>query len=108
MDRLRVTDLTGRTVVTKDGIQLGDVVDLDLDPADWRVHWIYLRLHRALTDRFHIDAPFVMGTRTISFSVEYVANIDKEIALRVTLEEIIPVSVVANETDATNHLGRGA
>lgn len=109
MDRFRTRDLLGKRVLTRDGIELGEILDVELEPAGWRVTWIFTRLHRDVTDRFHISAPFVMGTKAIALQPQHARSVSPDaVRLSLTLAEVVAEAVVSFDTDATLHLGAPA
>lgn len=94
-------------MLTSDGIELGDVLDVELDLEGWRVSWLVIRLHRDVTDRFHVDVPFVMGTKAIALAPLHVKAAAPHVQLRGTLADTVVQAVVSFDTDATDHVGRG-
>jgi sporulation protein YlmC with PRC-barrel domain len=104
MDSFWTKSMLGKPVITADGVELGDVVDMEIDLSSWSVRWIDVRISRAHTDAFKIDAPLVMGTRVVSISPRHVARVGERLELAETLLGIVPHALVSYETDATRHL----
>lgn len=108
MSRTYVKDMFGKRVLTSDGVELGDVLDVQLDTESWRATFIVIRLHRSVTDRFNIDVPLVMGTKAIALAPLYVQAVAPDLLLNVSLAAAVANAVVSFETDATEHIGKGS
>ena len=107
MERAYAKDVIGKCVATSDGIEIGDVIDIELDIESWEVAWLVIRLDRAVAHRFHVQVPYVMGTKAILLKPQNVRSISlQQLQLRTSIEQTVFEAVIAFDTDATEHIGR--
>ncbi len=79
--------LTGTTVITRDGRQLGTVTTIELDEATWRVTALGVRLDRNVCEDFGIHRR-IFGQYTVNISTDHVVAASDTIVLDTTLAEL--------------------
>ena len=68
--RLSDETLRGRTVLTSDGLAVGQIAALFLDVEAWRVESLQIRLHKDIADRLGADrSMFRAGTVEVPTSM---------------------------------------
>lgn len=87
MEELNAGDLRGREVIDSRGNVLGEVKDVTLDPAKWRVTGLRVGLKRDVADKLRVERPLV-GSADLSLAVERVKNIGDTVMLNVDTTQI--------------------
>jgi sporulation protein YlmC with PRC-barrel domain len=95
---MSASQLSGRRVVTQDGLVLGDVSDVVFDTDSWQVLELEVRLRRKSFDALGLEKPMI-GTRTIHVTADLVAGVSDALVLKPRLADLRP-SLPAQEPDA--------
>jgi sporulation protein YlmC with PRC-barrel domain len=90
--------LHGRTVLSGDGVNLGQVIHLVLDPQGFRIAALEVRLHREVAERIGLSRGILRGP-TIKIPTEQVQSIGDAIILAVPVEGLRDFS----STESTAH-----
>lgn len=96
-------ELIGKTVVSQDGADVGEVHGLDVDVDSWKVEALEIKLERDVLEKLNLKKP-VFGTQTARLATERVAGVSDSVVLRSTLKEISfadsPESIARPDTEA--------
>lgn len=82
MSRIVASRLRGKTVVAKDGTEIGRVEDVEVDPESWRVTAIHVDVRRSILEKLHIDEPVIAGGKSLLLEPDHVERIAEGITLR--------------------------
>lgn len=87
MSRIKFSELSGKDVISQDGRELGEVSDVTLDAAGWRIDTLVVKLERDLLEAFHMKRP-MFGTQTIQIPTSHVSGVGDKVILHKTLQEL--------------------
>jgi sporulation protein YlmC with PRC-barrel domain len=84
-----VTDdsLHGRVVLSGDGVNVGEVMHLIVDPQNFRISAFEVRLHKDVADRVHLAHGILRGP-SIHIPTESVQSVGDAIILALPLAEL--------------------
>lgn len=89
--------IRGRKVIAADGHLIGEISDLVVDPATWRVEAVQLKLNKAIADALGVHrGKFHAGT--IELPVEMIQSVGDTVLLSVPATRLRPT--VSNPNDA--------
>ncbi len=89
--------IRGRKVISADGHLIGEIADLLVDPATWRVESVQLKLNKAIADALGVHrGKFHAGT--IELPVEMIQSVGETVVLSVPSTSLRPT--VSNPNDA--------
>jgi len=80
-------ELVGKMIVAGDGREVGEVDNVYIDVAQWRVTAIGVRLRREVLEELHLRRP-LLGSQTIRLPVEQVAAVSDTVVLKPALAEV--------------------
>lgn len=79
--------LMGKTIVSQDGTEVGEIHGLDVDVESWRVEALEVKLDRGVLERMNLKKP-IFGTQSVRLAVERVSGVSDTVVLKHTLDEI--------------------
>jgi len=85
---VRIGDIVGKEVVTKDGVRLGKVVDLLIARDNWSIVGLVVQLSKQVARAMGFKR--VIRSQRVSIPTGYVIGVRDVVALTVTLEEVRP------------------
>ncbi len=85
---MRIGDIVGKEVVTKDGVRLGKVADLLISQDNWAVVGLIIQLSKQVARAIGFKS--VIRAQRVSIPIGYVVGVRDVVALTVTLEEVQP------------------
>jgi len=80
-----VGDIIGKDVITQDGVDMGEVKDLDVDVGSWRVTGVVVKLNRDVLERLHMRRP-MLGTQEILVATADVTGVSDRVVLSRSLD----------------------
>ena len=80
-------NIRGRTVIAGDGQAIGEVEDLVVDTASWRVESLQLKVSKDMADQLGIRRGIFRGGR-FHLPVEFIQSIGDSIILKVPSQEL--------------------
>ena len=84
---MNIDKLTGMTVITKDGRQLGTITGMDIDEREWKVSSLSVRLDRHVCEDFGIERR-LFGSHTVHIEAKHVTAASDTVVLDATLAQI--------------------
>jgi sporulation protein YlmC with PRC-barrel domain len=87
-----ITDasLHGRVVLSGDGVSIGEVVHLLVDPSDWHIGAVEVKLRNEVADRIGAHHG-LLRSAVIGIPTEQIQSIGDAIILGVSIDEIRPL-----------------
>ena len=82
-----VEQLTGKGVVSQDGMDVGDVASFVIDPESWKVLSVVLKVDRDALDTLKLKRP-LLGSQRILVPVSEVSGVGKSVVLKSKLSEL--------------------
>jgi sporulation protein YlmC with PRC-barrel domain len=79
--------LRDKKVITADGRQIGEVVNLEIELEGWKVQWLGVKLAREVLDGLKVKKP-LFGTVTVRFAPERIRNVTDNVVLTIDFEEV--------------------
>jgi sporulation protein YlmC with PRC-barrel domain len=92
--RLSDENLRGRTVIASDGLAIGEIDALFLDPDAWRVESLHVKLRRDIADRLGADRG-LFHAGALEVPIDMVQSVGDAVVLAVAvddLRQILPAS----------------
>jgi len=97
--RISEDDLKGKTVITADGLAIGQIVSIYLDSETWSVEALQVPLRRPTAER--LGAPRTIFQRgTLEIPVRFIQSVGDAVVLSVPvdgLRELLPPSAPGTE-----------
>jgi sporulation protein YlmC with PRC-barrel domain len=81
-----ITKLKGKTVITKDAFNVGEITEADMD-KNWKITHVQIKLTKEATKELELKKPY-LGHVTICLPVEYVRSIGDVISLNKNRNEL--------------------
>ncbi len=82
-----ISELKGISVVGAGGRVLGDVVDVDVDVATWRVAQVIVRIHSDAVEALGLKKPF-WSRAQVALPVSHISGVSDVIVLRSSATEL--------------------
>ena len=82
MTGILVSSLKGRTVVAKDGTEIGRVEDVQVDPSGWRVSALVVQVRRPILEKLEVDQPIIAGGKSLMLDPSHVVEAGARIVIR--------------------------
>lgn len=96
-----VGDIIGKEVITKDGVDMGQVKNLSVDFESWRVVELVVKLERDVLERLNLKRPMI-GTQDIVVSSADVSGVADKVVLSQPLEVYAREAPQAEPVDASS------
>ncbi len=87
MTDIHAASLKGRTVIDKNGANLGTIEDITLDPSDWAIHGLVVNLNRDVADTLHLQRK-ALSTAQLELSPQRVQALGENVILNVNTDEL--------------------
>jgi sporulation protein YlmC with PRC-barrel domain len=85
--RLADETLRGRTVITSDGLAIGEVATIFLDADDWRVESLQVKLHKDVADRLGASRS-MFHAGSLELPIRMVQSVGDAVVLAVAVDEL--------------------
>jgi sporulation protein YlmC with PRC-barrel domain len=85
--------LHGKAVVSSDGVVIGEISRLFIDPVEWRVRSIEVRLRKESADRVGIHRT-LFHSATIEVSTQQIQSVEVALILSISLDKLRPPAAV--------------
>ena len=105
--RLSDVDLRGRTVISAEGLVIGEVTALFFDPGAWRVESLQVRLLREIADRLGVNRK-VFRAGALEVPVRMVQAVGDTVVLSIASDGLLEVLPSKGETHPTEPGGDAA
>lgn len=79
--------LRGRTVLSRDGLAIGEIGPLTFDDADWRVATVQVKLRREIAERIGVSHG-LFHAATIDLPIELVQSVGDVVILTVPVDAL--------------------
>lgn len=87
MMRLSDNSLRGRSVISADGLAIGEIAFVFIDAEDWRVEALQVTLHKDIADRLGADRSF-FHSGMLELPTRMVQSVGDAVLLTVRLDEL--------------------
>ena len=95
-------DLKNLNVVDSGGLHLGHVVDLEIDPDEWRVRALIVRLERGVAARLGLHR--LLGSSDMALKIVHVHAVGDTVLLRDSLDDLARIAPEASaEAERARH-----
>lgn len=84
---LSMGQLKGRSVIDSRGTAIGEVEDVTIDPAGWRVAGIRVNVRKEVADSLRLDRP-MFGSAHLQVATERIESVGDAILLNVDTAEM--------------------
>ncbi len=81
--------LHGKAVISSDGVVIGEILRLFIDPADWRVRSLEVKLRNEPADRVGIHRS-LFHAATVEISTQQIQSFEDALILSIPLGELRP------------------
>lgn len=85
--RLSDENLRGRTVIASDGLAIGEISALFLDPDAWRVESIHVKLRSDIADRLGADRS-MFHAGAVEVPISMVQSVGDAVVLAVPVDDL--------------------
>jgi sporulation protein YlmC with PRC-barrel domain len=88
---MKLTDesFRGRVVISSDGVALGEIAHLSVDPSTWRVRSLEVRLRKDAAERVGVPRS-LFHSSTIEIATDLVQSVGDAVVLAVTADALRP------------------
>lgn len=86
--QVNIGQLKGRHVIDSRGVDLGEVRDVAIDPAGWRVTGIVVDVRREVAESLRLERPF-LGSPTLEISTSHVQSLGDTVLLSMSTDEMV-------------------
>ena len=87
MANVKMDQLLGKVVISKDGRKLGTIGGLGIDSDSWHVNTLSVRLEREMSKELGHERK-VFGFQTVDLSTQRVAAVGDTVVLNATIAEL--------------------
>lgn len=85
--------LSGKHVVSQDGVDVGEVQGLEVNVETWAVVALEIKLERDVLERLNLKKP-MLGTHSVKLAVDRISGVGDTIVLKATVDEIAFVDAI--------------
>jgi len=85
--------LRGKAVLSSDGVVIGEISRLFIDPADWRVRSIEVRLRKESADRVGIHRS-LFHAATVEIPTQQIQSFEDALILSIPVGDLRPPAVM--------------
>lgn len=85
--RLSDENLRGRTVIASDGLAIGEIAALFLDPDAWRVESLHVKLRSDIADRLGADRS-MFHAGAVEVPISMVQSVGDAVVLAVPVDDL--------------------
>ena len=95
-------DLKNLDVVDSAGTTLGHVIELELDPSDWQIKALIVRLERSVANRLGLHR--LIGNSDLALKIVHVHAVGDTVLLRDSIDDLARIAPAANaEAEQVRH-----
>jgi sporulation protein YlmC with PRC-barrel domain len=87
MSVIGTRDLIGKSVVSQDGAEIGDIQALDIDVETWKVVTVEIRLERGVLEKLNLKKP-LLGSQSVRIAAERISGVSDQVVLKNTVDQI--------------------
>ena len=87
MSIIGTRDLIGKSVVSQDGAEIGDIQALDVDVDSWKVAALEIRLERGVLEKLNLKKP-LLGSQSVRIATDRVSGVSDKVVLKSTVDQI--------------------